>query len=239
MRAVRAELAKLGTLPSVWLAGALALVVPAGIALLNSRVHGPDRGYQELAFGVLGVIVLGVVAVSSEYLTEGADAGGGRQLTTSLTAVPSRVRFLAAKAAAVVLVAVPLAFAATAATMGIVHVTLAERAAALDAGRLAGVVCYWTYTALLAFAITVLLRHGIVPLTVLLVNTSVVSVTFLLTKVTPLAYYFPDMAGMRMFVGEIADDQVVISPLVGLLVMSAWVAGLLALAGAVFTRRDA
>ncbi|WP_030455354.1 ABC transporter permease [Herbidospora cretacea] len=232
MRAVRAELAKLGTLPSVWLAGALALVVPTGIALLNSGRPGPDRGYQELAFGVMGVIVLGVVAVSSEYLTEGADAGGGRQLTTSLTAVPSRVRFLAAKAAAVALVAVALAVAATAATMGVVPTTL-------DAGRVAGVVCYWTYTALLAFAITVLLRHGIVPLTVLLVNTSLVSVTFLLTKVTPLANYFPDMAGVRMFVGKVANDGVVITPLTGLLVMSAWVAGLLVLAGAVFVRRDA
>ncbi|WP_062430772.1 ABC transporter permease [Herbidospora daliensis] len=231
MRAVTAELAKLATLPSVWLATLLALVVPTGIALLNRGVPGPDRGYQELAFGVMGVIVLGVVAVSSEYLAEGADAGGGRQLTTSLTAVPSRLRFLAAKALAVVLVAVPLAFAATAVTMAVVQVRL-------DLGRLAGVVCYWTYTALLAFAITVLLRHGIVPLTVLLVNTSVVSVTYLLTKVTPLANYFPDMAGVRMFVGKVATD-VVITPLVGLLVMSAWVAGLLAVAGAVFVRRDA
>nr|WP_062341182.1 ABC transporter permease [Herbidospora sakaeratensis] len=232
MRAVRAELSKLSTLPSVWLAALLAVVVPTGIALLNRGVAGPDRGYQELAFGVMGVIVLGVVAVSSEYLAESADSGGGRQLTTSLAAVPSRLRFLAAKALAVVLVAVPLAFTAAAATMGVVQ-------ARLDAGRLAGVVCYWTYTALLAFAITVLLRHGIVPLTVLLVNTSVVSVTFLLTKVTPLANYFPDMAGVRMFVGKVANDDVSISPLVGLLVMSAWVAGLLVLAGAVFARRDA
>lgn len=229
---MRAELSKLASLWSVWLASAVAVLAPCGIVLLNRGVPGPDRGYQELAFGVMGVIILGVVAVSSEYFTEGAESGGGRQITTSLTAVPSRLRFLAAKAAAVALVAALLAVVAATATMSF------AAGSSWEVGRLAGVVCYWTYTALLAFGITVLARHGVVPLVVLLVNTSLVSVTYLLSRFFAVAGYLPDLAGARMFV-EPNDTRVEMAPIVGFLVMSGWVAALLAIAAVVFTRRDA
>ncbi|GAB1819524.1 ABC transporter permease [Herbidospora sp. RD11066] len=232
---MRAELSKLASLWSVWLASAIAVAVPTAITALNSttsRGIGPDRGYQELAFGVMGVIILGVVAVGSEYFTEGADAGGGRQITTSLLAVPSRLRFLAAKAGAVALVAALLAVVASAGAMAFAV------GSSVEWGRLAGVVCYWTYTALLAFGITLLVRHGIVPLVVLLVNTSLVSVTFLLSKAFPVFGFAPDLAGARMFV-EPNDSTVEISPLLGFLVMSGWVAVVLVLAGIAFGRRDA
>lgn len=39
-----------------------------------------------------------------------------------------------------------------------------------------------------------------VPLVVLILNTSVVTVTFLLTKIMTLAVCFPDTAGLRMFI---------------------------------------
>ncbi|WP_066360391.1 ABC transporter permease [Herbidospora mongoliensis] len=232
---MKGELSKLASLWSVWLAGAVAVLVPTVITWLNSfmaRGAGPDRGYQELAFGVMGVIILGVVAVSSEYATEGPEAGGGRQITTSLTAVPSRLRFLAAKAAAVALVAALLAVVAMAGTMSL------AAGSSVEVTRLAGVVCYWTYTALLAFGITVLVRHGVVPLVVLLVNTSLVSMTFLLSKTFPVFSFTPDMAGARMFV-EPNDSTVDISPLLGFLTMSGWVVVVLVIAAVVFTRRDA
>ncbi|MFB9275585.1 ABC transporter permease [Cohnella cellulosilytica] len=254
MRALAAELSKLFSLPSVWIALVTGLLVPSAITALNAvalqnaiaqgseTAAGIDFGYQELAFGVIGAIIIGVVAISSEYFTESGESGGGRQITTSLTAIPSRLRFLLAKAAAVVMVSALLAAAAAAAATAAARIVLGEHApvpGSEDVPRLIGIVCYWALTALLAFGITVLTRHGVVPLSVLIVNTSVVTVTYLLTRITPLAYYLPDMAGIRMFIRELADSTVEISPLVGGLVMSVWVAALFAVAAIVFCRRDA
>ncbi|MEW9531745.1 ABC transporter permease [Microbispora sp. NPDC049125] len=254
MRVLAAEASKLVSLPSAWIAMAAGVLVPSVIAAITASsaldaisrgaktAAGVDTGYQELAFGVVGVIVLGVVGVSSEYFTESAESGGGRQITTSLTAVPSRLRLLLAKMSAIAVVSALLAIVAAAATMGAVRVALGEHAPALgaeDIARLAGVVCYWVYTALLACGVTVLTRHGVVPLALLITNTSVVSVTYLLTKITTLANYLPDMAGVRMFIPKLGGDSVEMSPLTGGLVMTAWVTALLPIAAIAFTRRDA
>ncbi|WP_067140172.1 ABC transporter permease [Microtetraspora malaysiensis] len=254
MRALAAEAWKLASLPTVWIATAVGVLVPSVIAGITASatlgaitrgagtVPGVDTGYQELAFGVVGAIILGVVGISSEYFTESEESGGGRQITTSLTVVPSRLRFLLTKISAIAIAAALLAIIAAATTMGVVRVVLGAHALTLgadDVPRLVGVVCYWVYTALLAFGITVLTRHGVIPLAVLIANTSVVTVTYLLTKITPLANYLPDMAGVRMFIRKLADNTVEISPLTGGLVMTAWVAVLLVIAAIAFTRRDA
>ena len=252
MRIFKAELFKLVSLPAIWLA--LGLLVPATVGAITSvsaldainrgteTAAGVDAGYQELAFGVVGVIILGVAAVSSEYFTESEEAGGGRQITASLTAIPSRLGFLLAKTAAVALVSMLLAIAAYAATMAVLHVILGgyfPLPGARDLPRLAGVVCYWVLTALLALGITVLTRQSVIPLALLITNTSVVTVTYLLTRITPLANYFPDMAGIRMFIHQVPDSNVDISPLAGGMVMTAWTVALLLVSAIVFCRRDA
>lgn len=254
MRALAAELSKLLSLPSVRIALALGLLVPAAVAAINAisirdaiargseTAAGIDFGYQELAFGVIGAIILGVVAVSSEYFTESGESGSGRQISASLTAIPSRLRFLLAKASIVAIASALLAIIASVATMAVIRIVLGQHApvpGSDDIPRLAGIVCYWALTALLAFGITVLTRHGVIPLAVLIVNNSVVTVTYLLTRATPLANYLPDMAGIRMFIRNLADSNVEIAPLVGGLVMTAWTAALLAIAAIVFCRRDA
>ncbi|MBB2745878.1 UNVERIFIED_ORG: hypothetical protein FHR35_005741 [Microbispora rosea subsp. rosea] len=254
MRALAAEASKLASLPAVWIAAAAGVLVPGVVAAITASSAlgaitrgaaanaATDIGYQELAFGVAGAIILGVVGVSGEYVTESAESGGGRQITISLTVVPSRPRFLLAKMSAIAISGALLAITATVITMSVVRVVLGEHAPAWgadDVPRLAGVVCYWVYTALLASAITVLTRHGVIPLAVLTANTSVVSVTYLLTKITPLANYLPDMAGVRMFIRKLADSTAEISPLTGGLVMTAWVTVLLVIAVISFTRRDA
>ncbi|MER7864083.1 ABC transporter permease [Amycolatopsis japonica] len=238
MRAYRGELRKLTSLPSVWAAVAIGVLLPAALTFLNARAAARrggnvDLGFQELAFGVVGAIILGVVAVSSEYTTEGENAGGGRQITTSLTVVPSRWRLLITKLAAMVTVVAALAAVSSAVTLAIV-----EALGVSDFGRLPGVVLYWVLTALLASGLTLLTRHGILPLTVLILNTSVVTVTYLLTKLTPLAAFFPDLAGFRMFI-ERVELPVRLSPVTGGLVMTAWVAALLAAGFLVFRGRDA
>jgi hypothetical protein len=104
--------------------------------------------------------------------------------------------------------------------------------------RIAGVVVYWVLDALLAYGVTLLTRSGVLPLTVMIVNTTAVSFTYLLTKVTPLAAFLPDMAGAHMFIHDM-NTPGELGPLTAGLVMAAWVAALLAVAGYVFHRRDA
>jgi hypothetical protein len=93
-------------------------------------------------------------------------------------------------------------------------------------------------TALLAYGITLLTRSGVLPLSVLILNTSVVSVSFLLSRAVPAAGYLPDLAGAHMFVRRI-DSPVDIAPATGGLVMAGWVLAVLSAAVFVFRRRDA
>ena len=93
---------------------------------------------------------------------------------------------------------------------------------------------------LIAFAITVLARSGIIPLIILIANSSVVSVSLLLTNLTPAAHWLPDMAGRNLF-GFPADSVVPggLDPTPGAIVMAGWALALLIVAGIVFRRRDA
>jgi Ca2+/Na+ antiporter len=231
MRLLRAELLKLLGLPSAWAALALCFAVAPAVSYLNRRLPGPDAGYEELVFGVVGAIVLGVVAVSSEYRAESAQDAATRQVITSLTAVPSRLRFLAAKAGALILT-MALTAAVTAPT------TLMVRGGTLAVPRMLGVVVYFVLTALLAFGVTLVTRSGIVPLTVLIVNATVVSVSFLISRALPVANYLPDLAGARMFVRH-GQFNLAIGPVTGGLVMAGWTALVVAGGAAAFCRRDA
>ncbi|MEU8234900.1 ABC transporter permease [Actinoplanes sp. NPDC048967] len=223
---MRAELLKLAGLPSVWVAVALSLLLPPVVVLLNARAaSSPDTGFLELTAGVLGPLVLGTVAAGSEYR--------GGQIATSLVCVPSRMRLLAAKTGALV-----LSVAVTAAVGAVVTPAVAGVLTGGTGPRIAGVVVYWVLDALLAYGITLLTRSGVLPLTVLIVNSTVVSVSFLLTRLTPLAAYLPDLAGAQMFI-EPHDVGTDLTPVTAGLVMGAWVAVLLGVAAYVFHRRDA
>lgn len=242
-RALRAEVYKLLTLPSARIALALVVLLPAGIVTLNARSPhwsgGVDTGFTELGVGAaVGAIVLGVVAVSSEYTTEGEESAATRQITTALTAVPVRLVALTAKLAAVGVLALAVAAAAAAVTFTAVHLIRGEPAPAVTAGRLLGVLVHVLCTAWLALAVTVLTRNGVVPMAVMIANVSVVSVTYLLSKATDLALCFPDLAGPHMFLRDMATGAH-FAPLTAGLVMAAWVAAVLAPAAVMFCRRDA
>lgn len=242
MRAVSAELTKLGSLPATWLAMAAGLAVTAGVTVLSAGSEpSPDVGFSSLALGVAGAIVLGVVAMNSEYAVEGEESAGGRQIITTLIATPSRLRVLGAKVLAVVLATVILATAAVLVAFGLLAALNPDAMPALDGDfflRAGGVVVYWVLVALLAFGFTVIVRSGVVPMAVLVANFSAVPVTFLLTKVTPAANWLPDVAGMRMWSRGI-ESSVEMAPLTGGLIMATWVAALLAIAAVAFVRRDA
>ena len=246
MRAFNAELSKLFSLPGIWLAFLIGAFSPTVIAALDSTAQKEEIlagastrlsevGYIGLALGVQGVIILGVLAVSSEYLTESSESGGGNQITTSLTVVSSRFHFLLAKASAVTVFSILLSIVAILTTVSATNLILGEYAPTFEASRLIGAVCYWVFTALLAFGITVLTKNGIIPLTVLMINSSVVTVSALLSKVTKLAFYLPDAAGFDMFMFTSDSFH---TPFTGGLIMFGWVAVLFIVAAIVFHRRD-
>ncbi|GAA0848691.1 hypothetical protein GCM10008915_58630 [Bifidobacterium pullorum subsp. gallinarum] len=246
MRAFNAELSKLFSLPGIWLAFLIGAFAPAIIAVLDSTAQKEEIiagvstrlsevGFIGLGLGVQGVIILGVLAVSSEYLTESGESGGGQQITTSLTVVSSRLHFLLAKAGAVTVTSILLSVVAMMTTLSATHLVLGEYTPAFEGSKLLGAICYWTFTALLAFGITVLTKNGTIPLAVLIINTSVVSFSFLLSKVTKLALYLPDRAGIDMFM--LMSDSF-LTPFTGGLVMFAWVVVIFIAAAIVFHRRD-
>lgn len=246
MRAFNAELSKLFSLPGSWLALLIGAFAPAVIAALDSIAQKEEIfagvstrlsevGFIGLGLGVQGVIILGVLAVSSEYLTESSESGGGQQITTSLTVVSSRLYVLLAKAGAVTVISILFSIVAIITTLSATHLILGEYTPVFECSKLIGVVCYWILTALLAFGIAVLTKNGIIPLAVLIINTSVVSFSFLLSKITKLALYLPDRAGLEMFM--FMSDRF-LTPFTGGLVMLAWVIVLFIVAAIVFHRRD-
>ncbi|MEU4197999.1 hypothetical protein AB0E69_39315 [Kribbella sp. NPDC026611] len=257
MRLLAAEVRKAATLPAVWVGFAVVLLGSVALTLINAiDTHRTwDAGELDphllaspfnLAFsmtplGTLGAVVMGVVAFSSEYTANNADAGGGRQVLTTLIAAPNRGRLFVAKAGTLVLLVVAMAAATMSVTVGIAHAILgwAEPVAFGDAVlRCLAATLYWALSGLIAFAFTVLLRNGVVPLIVLIVNSSVVSVSFLLTKLTPLAYWLPDLAGRRLFVG-VRTSEGGLGALPGGLVMTGWAVACCLGAAVLFARRDA
>ncbi len=254
----RAEFRKTVTLPGTSVGIAVALLGSCAITLLNGlQIRAAvDAGKPETAaytspfetafaampIGTIAAIIVGVIAFSSEYAINSADTGGGRQITATLTATAHRASVLAAKAITVVLLIVVAAALTLPATIGIAHAVIGaagtETVAPHEAmTRCLGGTLYWILTGLMAFATAVLTRNGVIPLIVLIVNSSVVSVSLLLTKLTPLAHWLPDLAGRRLFGGlDTIEGGLDATP--GALVMAGWTALLLASAVIAFHRRD-
>lgn len=258
--ALRAELLKAATLPGTWVGLGVMSVGSAALTVLNAvGVRGAvtqgepervvstgvaDTAFAALPIGTVGAVVVGVLLMSSEYAPNAPDAGGGRQVGASLTAVPRRRQLLSAKAVAVTLfvllgaaLTLPLALASAWTVLAGVPIDPWPGWAEV-LGVCAGATLYWVLTAWLALAVTALLRSGVIPLVVLILNSSVVSVSVLLTRVTPLAHWLPDLAGRRLFGQDpFLDGGLAAGP--GAAVMAAWAACFLLLAGVALGRRDA
>ncbi|MFG1603108.1 hypothetical protein [Actinoplanes sp. NPDC049265] len=244
MSLIGAELRKVLGLPTARIGLVLGVLLSPLVVLINApavRRGGyadSDTGLVELGVGLIGPMILGVVIVSSELTSTGDEAPRARQLTATLLATPRRLRLLTAKTAALMLLVAAQATVATAATVGLTHVLHGDQVPVPAWARLAAVVVYWVLLALLAYAITLIAHNGIVPLTFLIVNSTFVSFSYLLTKVTKAAAYLPDIVGAQMFIRG-ADFPVRIPPVTAGLVMSAWIAAFLAVGAFIFLRRDA
>ncbi|MEU4218355.1 ABC transporter permease [Actinoplanes sp. NPDC026623] len=242
-RAASAEWRKIRTLPASWAGAAVALLGSLLITVLNAYAVHADPGAAaftaplEVAFaamplGTVGATVIGVTVFSSEY-------AGERQITTSLAAVPDRVLTLAAKAIVVALSIAAIAAVTMPLTIGTARLMIGETVNVREAiTRCLGAALYWILSGLIGLAITVFTRSGVVPLVVLVVNSSVVSFSLLLSKISPLGFWMPDMAGRRLF-GGVPATEGGLGTVPGALVMAGWTVLLLAAATAAFHRRDA
>ncbi|GAA0561424.1 hypothetical protein GCM10010172_50760 [Paractinoplanes ferrugineus] len=208
-RATTAELIKLRGLPAA-LAAMLATVV-AGALFAAADPAGPA---QAVPFLQIGPIVLGVLVVAAEY--------SGRQIATTLIAMPRRLVLLAGKAGAYLI-------AATATSVITIGGWLVP---GRPAGRwtVIGAAAYLVLMGLLALGLTVLLRSLVLPLAGLL--TLVLVVSPLLAGYTEHARWLPDQAGRAL--SQPHGDFTT-----GAAILLAWTASVAAAGTVAFLSRDA
>lgn len=221
MTLFRAELLKLATLPSAWGACILTLALPVGLAALSARTFKralsagdttgllqtspADIGFGHLIYGSIGVIVLGVVCMSSEYSRHSQNMGRARQISTTMVATPRRLPTVVAKMFALTSFVTVVACVALPTTLLVSRAILGSYAATIDYAyprRALGVMLYWVMTALISCAFTSITKSGVLPLVLLIANSTVLSLSRLLALVTDLAKYLPDTSAMSMFLTE-------------------------------------
>ncbi|WP_448759588.1 ABC transporter permease [Actinomyces oricola] len=237
---VRAELKKLCTLTSIWVATASCVLVPVGLAALSARaMHRAlstgeerglssastvDAGFGHLIFGTIGVVVIGVIIMSSEYARNAQKVGRSRQLTTTMIAAPRRFRAVASKIVVLCMWVIATSVVATAVTTITSRHILGEYASPLDGTcwrRVAGVSVFWVTMALISCAFTAVTRSGVLPLVVLLANSTVLSFSRLLALVTDSARYLSDTAALSMFLVE-SPVEGAVDAATGFYVCAAW-----------------
>lgn len=247
-----AELHKLLTLRAVQGCAAAAIGCTGLLTWLNGRgvraahLSGDAAGSSpeligagELLVVVAMLAAIGVLAAGQEYRAMPEDLGGGRQASTSALAGPDVSRSLASKLGALAVFGSVVAVIASVTALWVADVALVELALPLTQERWAEQgrgALYAVLTALLGAVLTVLLRNGLVPMIYLVANSLVISVGYLLTQVTPLAWYLPDTAGMALL--RPPDEQFQPSPLVGASVMIAWIVAFGVAALVLQRRRD-
>jgi ABC-2 type transport system permease protein len=197
--AVAAEWVKVRSVRSTWLTLAGFAAVSIGLGYVIGGGFDEESGpalaanFLSLLIGQLVLIMFAVASVGSEYSTG--------TIRSSLAAVPSRGRFLAAKTIAVGLALAAAALVVELATYAVVQLRLGERGSPpTEWGTIEALLGGWAHLTLLslfAAAVTVMLRSTVVSLSVLL------PILFLSSQglgnveaVKPVAQYLPDQVGL-------------------------------------------
>lgn len=233
--ALRAELTKLGGLPvvtaTVLATVGVAIALAAGIAASARTPTSPQQTLIAIVpFLQIGPILLGILTMATEYQ--------GSQFRTTLTSMPGRLRLLAAKALAYLIVAaltgvgaVGAGLASAAIALGLRDTAQAEQASAWPS---VGAAVYLVMIGLLALAVSVLLRSLVAPLVAMLALVLIVSP--LVAGSTEHARWLPDRAGGLLY---LPGGDSVLTPGSGALVLLAWTAVAGVAAAAAFVARDA
>lgn len=197
-------------------------------------------GSGELLLPAACVAAIGVLLVGAEHVRTPEELGGGRQAVTTALAIPSRYRVIGAKLLVAVVWVGLLSVLAAFGALLVAHMALGPYAVTLDATRWAvGArgAAYLTLNALLGFAVTVVLRDGLIPLVYLVANSTIVSPGYLLTHVTEWAWFLPDTAAMAIL--RMPPEPSQPAAWVAALVAIAWVLGSLGVGIALESRREA
>ncbi len=257
MNAFRAELSKLASLPSARVGAVLTVELPVVVTMITASqfayalrtgdtdvlvtTSSIDEGFGQLMFGLVGISVIAVVSVSSEYARNSRDVGGSSQITTTMVAIPVRLKAISAKLLAVLVWLVALALITFPLTLWASHQFLGEFAPDFGADlvpRLSGALLYWVVMAFLAVAVTLLTRSGMIPLVLLIANASMVSLTLLLSGLTSWVKVLPDAAAMATYLKDLPLSPK-LSPGAGLMVSAGWLVVFAAVALVSYSRRDA
>ncbi|MFC5187658.1 ABC transporter permease [Actinomadura harenae] len=243
--AVRGELVKLRSVPGPLVSLALVPVISVGVGALNgwsgrqaltshSSLLRPDftaqqSGFDGVQYGMLALIVFGVLAVS------------GDPLGPALLAVPRRGAFMAAKMIAITVAALPVVVVSVVASDLATQMTLGPYGKSLgESGvprALGGAVLYLMLMCVLAAGFTMMTRTPLVPLAVLLPLVTVGSQ--LLTVAAAgrrAAELLPDRAGARLL--TVRPEHDALGPMLGGAVLVAWVVAAVAGGALVLRRRD-
>jgi ABC-2 type transport system permease protein len=235
--ALHAEWLKIRTLRSLYgTLVALFAATTAFSALAGAETPEPDLDPLFTALsgvlpGQIAAITFGALAVSAEYR-----AGA---LRLSLSAVPRRGRWFAAKTTAIAVLALTTGLVTTLAALAVGRAGLGDAASGLSAGEQArgvlGSALYLTLMALFAAGLTALLRSGVATLSLLIPFVLVVS--FVLGDAAGGATDFlPDKAG-QVALYETYDGT--LGPWSGLAVTALWTSAALVAGGWSVRRRDA
>jgi ABC-2 type transport system permease protein len=227
-----AELTKIRTLPAGWIAFVVAFLLNTMLGF----VAGTDAVRLAGAGGTTPIAQLGIVMLAPAYLllavpvfAAGSEYRGG-QFRVSLTAVPARHRFFAAK------LLVSAAATAVAALVVVIPGYVLEHGSETTAGGLAARVLAYLLLGLTGFGFAALARTVVTPIAVLLILPVLVSTT--LGGLLPsLARLLPHEA-MLSFLGLPANPELALARPAGLVVAAAWATLLVVLGWFATARRD-
>lgn len=241
MDTLRAETTKAMTLRGVQGTLLAALVVPAALALASGLASDPVRqaqvepesqGFETAGFGQPLIILLAALITGTEYLDG--------QLRTTVLATPRRGRVVNAKLVLIAVLSAVTGVVATGLSVLVKHAALAH-AGLTPAGftwhtalNLGTVAVNFGLMGLIAASITIIARTFIVTLVVLV--PLVLGVTISLVGFIPAVKYLPDLAGIQLLIRYPSIG--LLDPLPGAIVMAAWAAVLVGLAGVLAGRRD-
>ena len=246
---VRSEVTKLFSVRSTLWTLLAFLVVTIGFSALicavagRADVSGPDydaasQSLVGLFFGQVAAVVLGVLSITSEY-----SKGGIR---TTLTAVPNRLRLLAAKALVIAVTLALVSLVAVFASFFLGQSLLAKHDASVGLGdphvlrAVLGGALYVVASGLFGFALGVLLRQSAGAITgglvLLFVAPPLVGLIPGHTGDT-ISKYFTSNAGQSILMA--VHDPATLSPWGGYAVFTLWWVIPLAIGAALMVRRDA
>ncbi|TQS44832.1 ABC transporter permease subunit [Cryptosporangium phraense] len=228
-----------GALLTVGLAGAFGYGYEGAIRAgeeTATRAQAVDVTYLGIDLLALILGVFGVLQATGEY--------GQRTMRSTLTAVPRRWPVLAGKGALLIALLTPITLAVSVASFVLAQAFLGDDSAPVALRPILGAALYPVAAALMGLGIGLALRHSAGAITVFvsmfLIIPALLPATMSQSVEDHTLKYLPLAAAQALYTESRDSGPIhLLSPSAGAVVLTLWVAGLLAVGGAVLLRRDA